>query len=127
MSNWFSIGARMCKAQEMNDMEAIKRLSKEAEALCELELMEKEAKSEALTPENPRHYKGDLVEHWDLAIERGWGYFLSACTKYLWRWRKKNGLEDLRKARTYLDKYIKYLENNPQLLENISIATQDPI
>lgn len=27
--------------------------------------------------------------------------------KYLWRWKRKNGTEDLRKARWYLDRLIK--------------------
>ena len=30
--------------------------------------------------------------------------------KYLWRWKQKNGLEDLKKARWYIDRLIKELE-----------------
>lgn len=30
--------------------------------------------------------------------------------KYLWRWKKKNGLEDLKKARWYLNKLIEIEE-----------------
>jgi hypothetical protein len=30
--------------------------------------------------------------------------------KYLWRWPYKNGLEDLKKCRWYLDRLIKKLE-----------------
>lgn len=32
------------------------------------------------------------------------------CLKYLWRWPLKNGLEDLKKTRFYLDRLIKYEE-----------------
>lgn len=32
--------------------------------------------------------------------------------KYLYRWRHKNGVEDLKKARTYLDSMINRLECN---------------
>ena len=32
--------------------------------------------------------------------------------KYIWRWPLKNGLEDLKKARFYLDRLIKMLEEN---------------
>lgn len=32
------------------------------------------------------------------------------CLKYLWRWPLKNGLEDLKKARFYLDRLIKHEE-----------------
>ena len=31
--------------------------------------------------------------------------------KYLWRWKRKNGTEDLRKARRYLDRLIKEEED----------------
>jgi hypothetical protein len=34
--------------------------------------------------------------------------------KYMWRWNNKNGLEDLRKARWYLNHLISHVEeNNP--------------
>ena len=33
--------------------------------------------------------------------------------KYLWRWPYKNGLEDLKKARWYLDRLIQKVEENP--------------
>jgi hypothetical protein len=32
--------------------------------------------------------------------------------KYLWRWPYKNGVEDLKKCRWYLDRLIKQLEND---------------
>lgn len=53
------------------------------------------------------HYKTEgKPEHWDLVITYGWDYFQGQITKYLMRWRLKNGIEDLEKARHYLDKYI---------------------
>jgi hypothetical protein len=52
------------------------------------------------------HYKTGGLQHWDLVEMFGWDYFQGQITKYLMRWRKKNGLEDLEKARHYLDKYI---------------------
>lgn len=32
--------------------------------------------------------------------------------KYVWRWNNKNGLEDLRKARWYLNHLISHVEEN---------------
>lgn len=32
--------------------------------------------------------------------------------KYIWRWKYKNGLEDLKKARWYLDKLINEIETS---------------
>lgn len=52
------------------------------------------------------HYKTGGLQHWDLVQMFQWDYFQGQITKYLMRWRKKNGLEDLEKARHYLDKYI---------------------
>lgn len=53
------------------------------------------------------HYKTPgKLEHWDLVVMYDWDYFQGQVTKYLMRWRKKNGIEDLKKARHYLDKYI---------------------
>ena len=59
------------------------------------------------------HYKqkeGQL-EHWDLATMYQWDPFQYQITKYVMRWKDKHAthekrLEDLKKARHFLDKYI---------------------
>jgi hypothetical protein len=51
------------------------------------------------------HGRSDL-QHWDVVAIFGLDYFQGCITKYLFRWRDKNGVEDLIKARHYLDKYI---------------------
>lgn len=38
------------------------------------------------------------------------GYLWLNAFKYLWRWPYKNGLEDLRKCRWYIDRLISTLE-----------------
>lgn len=40
------------------------------------------------------------------------GYCIGNIIKYLWRWKWKNGVEDLRKARWYLDRLITEVEGN---------------
>lgn len=59
-----------------------------------------------------RHYKDTAIQHWDFAIAQGWGYGYLAgqVTKYVARAPAKNGLEDLRKARHFLDKLIQEAE-----------------
>lgn len=58
------------------------------------------------------HYsQGDLPQHWDLAIMYRWDPFQYQITKYVMRWKDKGTtdekrLEDLKKARSFLDKYI---------------------
>lgn len=50
-------------------------------------------------------------EHWDLMWEMyGESWFIGNITKYLFRYKNKNGMEDLKKAKSYLDKLIE-LEN----------------
>jgi len=53
------------------------------------------------------HYaKGGDLQHWDL-IERGSiGYLEGCATKYIARWRDKGGLQDLKKAKHYVEKLI---------------------
>lgn len=49
------------------------------------------------------HYQS-AVQHWDIIAKYGVGYLEGNATKYLTRWRKKNGLQDLEKALHYVDK-----------------------
>lgn len=63
---------------------------------------------------HPSHYTSGKVECID-AIEAATesltgfpGYCTGNIIKYLWRWKLKNGVEDLQKARWYLDRLIKH-------------------
>lgn len=49
------------------------------------------------------HYKKGY-QHWDFVCDTGMHYLLGCATKYLTRWREKNGLEDLEKPIHYLEK-----------------------
>lgn len=51
------------------------------------------------------HYRTEY-QHWDFAIDVKLGYFTGQVTKYVSRWRKKNGIQDLQKAAHFLQKYI---------------------
>jgi len=51
------------------------------------------------------HYQTEY-QHWDWVTDIGMGYLPGNATKYVARWRKKNGLADLKKAMTYIDKMI---------------------
>ena len=61
---------------------------------------------------HPPHYTAGKVECID-ALEAATESLIgieAICTanaiKYLWRWKHKNGVEDLKKARWYLDRLI---------------------
>lgn len=52
------------------------------------------------------HYKQFRYETWNVIADWGLGYFDGNAVKYLSRWRHKGGIEDLKKARHYIDKLI---------------------
>lgn len=56
------------------------------------------------------HYKTGGEEHWDRVQRLKLDYFQGQITKYVERWKLKNGVEDLKKARHFLDKYIEINE-----------------
>lgn len=64
-------------------------------------------------PVNPNHYKGDLVAR---IIERfELGFNLGNVIKYTLRYKNKNGIEDLKKAKWYLEREIALLEEDPSI------------
>ena len=61
---------------------------------------------------NPAHYTAGSIECFDaikasMTKEQFEGYCKGNVLKYVWRYERKNGLEDLEKAEWYLDKLIK--------------------
>lgn len=52
------------------------------------------------------HYKSKGIQPWDYIIANQIGYMEGNVIKYVSRWRDKGGLDDLLKARHYLDKLI---------------------
>lgn len=56
------------------------------------------------------HYKDLKYETWDVIHAWGLGYFDGNAVKYLSRWRKKGGVQDLMKAKHYIEKLIE-IEN----------------
>lgn len=67
---------------------------------------------------HPRHYTQGGVECIDAiqaAVNNLVGpeaWLTGSAIKYLWRWKMKNGLEDLQKAQFYLDRLIKLVDED---------------
>jgi len=61
-------------------------------------------------PVNPSHYKQggiECIEAIKAALGEGFpDYLRGNVMKYLWRYKEKGGVEDLKKARWYLDRLI---------------------
>jgi hypothetical protein len=56
----------------------------------------------------PDSRHGDVIS---LCLNGDIGFCEGNVIKYVTRWRKKNGLEDLYKAKTYLDRLIRFYKN----------------
>ena len=67
---------------------------------------------ESVDKTNPTYYKKgkfeciDVLEELLQGVSGATAFCLGNCIKYLWRFNQKNGVEDLKKARWYLDKLI---------------------
>jgi hypothetical protein len=64
---------------------------------------------------NPNHYRQGKIEVIDFILDQKMDYLTASVQKYLSRWRFKDGICDLRKARWFLDKLIEQqLENSEE-------------
>lgn len=62
-----------------------------------------------------RTVTGEGLQHWDICWQLGFDQYQYCVTKYVFRHKYKNGLEDLYKARHHLDKYIELLEEEARV------------
>lgn len=65
---------------------------------------------------SPAHYQGE-VECIDaikssMSKQQYIGYLKGNIIKYIWRFERKNGLEDLQKSEWYIQRLIKEINNN---------------
>jgi hypothetical protein len=99
--------------------EAFRRESARAKVLMQEALVVLAAQKAHDPVERPAHYTAGKVECIDaieVAVEGLTGkeaFLTGQVLKYMWRWKKKDGLEDLRKARWYLERLIGVGESVP--------------
>lgn len=62
------------------------------------------------SPTNPAYYRHG-IECWDYINSNNLDYMQGNIVKYVTRFRKKNGVEDLKKAKAYLEKLIQLEES----------------
>ncbi len=58
------------------------------------------------------HYATKAIQPWDYIVANNLGYLEGNVVKYVSRWKDKGGVEDLKKARHYLDKLIEVNDEN---------------
>ncbi len=58
-----------------------------------------------------RYNKTGKLECWDVILDQKMDFLEGSVLKYLWRYKEKNGIQDLKKAIVYLEKMIEREEN----------------
>lgn len=59
------------------------------------------------------HYNKRPVQHWDFVVSHDFSYLGGQATKYVSRWRDKNGVVDLQKAMHFIEKMEEVHEKPP--------------
>lgn len=57
-----------------------------------------------------RYNKRGNLECWDVILDQEMNFLEGSILKYLWRYKEKNGIHDLEKAKVYIDKIIQELK-----------------
>lgn len=68
------------------------------------------------------HYKTQAIQPWDFIALNNLGYLEGCVVKYVSRHAKKGGIEDLNKAKHYLDKLIE-LNAEPRMSVGLTVPT----
>jgi len=81
-------------------------------ALATKQTMSEQKHSSAASSEQVggAHYKKCEIQPWDYTIANDLDYFQGSIIKYVTRWKDKGWIQDLYKARHFLDKYIETME-----------------
>ena len=82
---------------------------------------------------SPSHYAdGNGIEcieaiEASMTVEEFKGFLKGNCQKYLWRYTKKNGAEDLKKAKWYLDRLITIREMEEAMEKTMREKTKETL
>jgi hypothetical protein len=75
---------------------------------------------------NGDHYRG-AIQTWDYIVANDLGFLEGNIVKYVTRFRKKNGLQDLEKAQHYLQKLIEVENERLRRASNTNVQNQQTI
>ena len=78
--------------------------------------MSNKSSNEMSNVNHPSHYEGsieciDAIIAATATLTGIEAFDTGNALKYIWRWKRKNGKEDLMKAKWYIEHLINYLEN----------------
>jgi hypothetical protein len=91
------------------------RYCRDGEVACGLpEACKRQAGAPGDNVHLPKHYARFKIEPISFICENGLNFFQGNVVKYVLRHDAKNGLEDIRKAKRYLEMYEKYLQGDKE-------------
>lgn len=64
---------------------------------------------------NPKRYTQNKLECWDFWMKAGLDPLIASAVKYVWRYKYKNGLQDLEKAKVFINKAIDTFNNSDDI------------
>lgn len=78
---------------------------------------------------HPEHYETNGIECFDAIIasqgvEAAKSFCICNAMKYIWRHRHKNGVEDIKKAMWYLNRYLSFFAEDEEESEEFKTASQ---
>lgn len=93
--------------------------------------MDGNSKSPVDTIDHPAHYQTksgletiDVIEAFTENLKGCEATNTGNVLKYMCRWKNKNGLEDLKKARWYLNRLIQHVEKRIEAVRHLDTSTQ---
>ena len=75
---------------------------------------------------NGDHYRG-AIQTWDYIVANDLGFLEGNIVKYVTRFRKKNGIQDLEKAQHYLQKLIEVENERLRRASNTNVQNQQTV
>jgi hypothetical protein len=118
-TSWFAPVDQITVANTAVDFSELSGFSPECkDGVCPVPWAVKEETPRIIpdTVDHPLHYTdGGGIEcieaiEAQLSPEAYEGYLQGNCVKYLWRWKNKGGVTDLKKCRWYLDRLVQFKE-----------------
>jgi len=70
--------------------------------------------------QSPIHYRQEAIQVWDFIIANEIPYMEGNIIKYICRWREKGGLEDLQKAKHYIEKLMETVKPTSTIADSVS-------
>ena len=110
---------RILTSIEFNDRGAAKESSLVSQVINLLQTTTASPAPSEHSATSPNYYAKYEVKPIDFIVDNDLPFAEGNIVKYVVRWKQKNGVEDLKKARVYLDKLIELDEQQSKKKDNI--------